>query len=281
MAALRFALTACVLFSLTAARAADLVFLEREHCDFLIQHRPDETRILALVLRDEDRGVNYHANEVVLVVPEAARLSLPPGTPFGEEGDPIWALPQSQDRNLLYLGFSAEGVSAGAFSGPLNIRLKSVDGPGHFFAWQAAEFGNLNIKMNSRDGIGEDDRTTPIAGSHEHFNFGFSAPGVYQVAFQVEGRLPGSATNALSEISSFTFHVLPLPEELRLRVIFDESRDGLLLEITGAEDAICRLEFSEDLDTWQELRTIQLQTGRATIPLPGGGQRLFVRAAYQ
>lgn len=66
--------------------------------------------------------------------------------------------------------------------------------------------------MNSRDGIDEADKIAPLIGGHEHANWGFSAPGIYTITFQVTGRRTGETANIASDFVPFTFHVLPLPE---------------------------------------------------------------------
>lgn len=185
--------------------------LEREHTDFRILYSPGAMLPLALVARDADRGVNLASNEVILVAKDAARLTLPPGTPFGNGGAPLWILPQSQNVNLLYLGVSAEGVPAGVFNGPLSVMLRRFDGPGYLMAWQATGPGQFNIRLNTRDGLGANDAFTPLIGSHEHFNWGFSTTGVYSVTFEVVGRRLGESTNLSSLETTFVFHVQPLP----------------------------------------------------------------------
>jgi surface-anchored protein len=191
--------------------AADFAVLLREHTDFKILYTPGETNLLRLAARDEDRGINHASNEVILVVREEARLTLPPGTPFGDAGAPLWILPQSQNVNLLYLGVSAEGLPPGVFSEPLRVELKRFDGPGYFMAWQATGPGQFNLRLNTRDGLSAADAFTPILGSHEHFNWGFSSTGVFSATFQVTGRRAGEATNISSPETTFVFHVLPLP----------------------------------------------------------------------
>lgn len=207
----------CLVVAALSGRAGtnDLVQLVTEHVDFRILYQPGEPNPLAIVLRDEDRRVNHAATNAILVVSEDARLEVPPGFEiFGEAGAPLWVLPQSQDPRLLSLGFSAEGIPFDVFGGPLTFSLRAVRGAGDFLAWQADALGGLLIKMNSRDGLSDADATQPIIGSHEHFNFGFTSNGVYELTFQVSGRRLGEATNLVSEPTIFTFHVLPLPVPL-------------------------------------------------------------------
>jgi surface-anchored protein len=186
--------------------------LTREHVDLVMVYQPESTNLLQLFLRDNDLNRTYTPDEVILVVAEEARLELPPGTPFGAGGDPLWILPQSQDPNLLYLGTDARAIGQAVFSGSLNFNLKEVHGPGHFYLWQAGQVGGLNVRMNSANGITEEDRTTPLAGSHEHFNWGFSTSGIYRISFELSGQRIGESTNIYSSETFFTFHVLPLPD---------------------------------------------------------------------
>ena len=189
----------------------DFTTLTREHTDLRILYSPAGSNVLELAMRDEDRGVNHPTNDVILIAKEQSRLTLPAGTPFGDAGQPFWILPQTQNVNLLYLGVSAEGIAQNIFNGPLTIALKRLEGPGYFLAWQATGPGQFNIRVNTRDGISDADAFTPIIGSHEHSNWGFSSPGVFSLTFQVTGRRLGESTNLTSPECTFVFHVLPLP----------------------------------------------------------------------
>lgn len=190
---------------------SNVTFLTREHTDFKILYAPGTTNVLSLMAHNADNNFNLASNEVILVCKSNAQLALPPGTPFGDGGQPFWILPQSQNVNLLYLGVSAEGIPAGVFNGPLSVQLKSLEGPGYFMVWQATGPGQFNIRVNTRDGISASDAFTPLTGSHEHFNWGFSSTGIYCATFQVVGQRVGEATNLTSPWTTFVFHVLPLP----------------------------------------------------------------------
>lgn len=191
------------------------VELTTQHLDLRVRHLPGEATELDLVITDRDvqPAVDYGATNVVLVVAEAGRLELPADLPpLGVSGDPIWVLPSSQREDLLFLGVSAGGIPAGVFDGPLGVRLAAVDGPGHFFVWQA-ELGELRFLINTRDGVGSDDVLLQAVGGHGHMDWGFSTSGVYRLTFEAEGRRVGEATNRVSEPHTFTFHVLPLPPD--------------------------------------------------------------------
>ncbi len=196
-----------------ALQAADPVILATEHVDLRIRYRPEATPMLDIVATNDDARppVDHPATNTVLQAAEFARLELPGDLPpLGSAGDPIWVLPASQKEGLLYLGMSAEGNPFGVFDGALEMRLLSVDGPGHFFLWQA-ELGGLQFWMNSRDGLGPEDVFRQSVGGHSHFDWGFTTSGVYRLTFQAVARRLGETTNLLSDPTEFTFHILPLP----------------------------------------------------------------------
>ena len=180
-----------------------------EHSD--LQAAYDPTNLLQLLVFDVNHTIAYNSNEVDLVVAEAAKTTLPDGTPLGPGGAPgvprgvprgcpggssLWIIPASQYPNLLYLGTSAEpptsagrpGIPAGVFSSTLTLRLISVDGPGQFIVSQTPG-GSFDFIFDTRDGITDADSHTVILGSHEHFNWAFSTNGLYNVALQFSGQL--------------------------------------------------------------------------------------------
>jgi surface-anchored protein len=189
--------------------------LTHEHVDALcVLYAPAGSNLLSLVAWHRDAELDLPTNQVIFVVNTQAMIALPSGTPFGDGGQPFWILPQSQTPNLLYLGAAnTERVPDGVFSGPrpLTISLKRLEGPGYLMAWQATGPGQYNIRINTRDGVDTNDSFNPLVPAHEHFNWGFSSPGVYSATFQVTGQRLGESTNIFSPESTFVFHVLPLP----------------------------------------------------------------------
>ncbi len=102
--AVAFGLSAPFTGEAADAGAPDRVRLLTSHVDIRVLYQPaDETNKLAVVVRDDDRGHTYLSNEVALVAVEAARLTLPPGTIFGEEGDPFWVPPKAIIPNFCTL----------------------------------------------------------------------------------------------------------------------------------------------------------------------------------
>jgi surface-anchored protein len=191
---------------------SERVRLLTSHVDIRVAYQPDnETNKLAVVVRDDDAGHIYLSNEVALVAVEASRLTLPPGTIFGNEGDPFWVLPQSQNPEVLYLGLSGEGLPGGTFTTDLALRLVAVRGPGRFFLWQAGAFGEFDLRMNTADGVTDMDHVAVSVGGHAHYNWGFTTNGIYEVVLQAFGQRVGIATNDFSLPTALRFEVEPLP----------------------------------------------------------------------
>jgi hypothetical protein len=266
-----------------ALSAVPLTFTN-QHVDIRIVDDPTRIPRVGLGIRDSDTGVIHPPGDVVLEIPPAARNEIPPGFEvFGAVGDPLWILPQSQDPGLPYLGFSAEGLPPGVFESRFEIRLVGVDGPGEFFAWQFDSSFNLALFINSRDGIGPEDRVSPALGSHEHFNLGFTAAGYHQVRFRVVCRLSGSNETVESEDVAIRFGVVPydLPLEGRpAELTMARWEDGSFhFQLHGTAGAYYRIDTSGTLNAWKPYREIQTnRSGIADIELPGGEDRLFVRA---
>ncbi len=268
-----------------AAKAeTDRIPLTHQHVDLRVHYSPGTPHPLYLVVSDADAGTNYATTNVVLVVRAPAETTIPPGfEQFGEAGAPFWILPASQDPELLYLGVSAEGLPRGIFEEPLSIRLTGVEAPGWFFAWQFNPGGGLEMRMDSRNGIGPDDRIQPVVGSHAHFNWGFSSNGFYALTFEVEGRLSGASTNLPATETTVLFAVEPLPDEPPSPAVLAAVAfaDGwLTATLTGQPGAIYQIQTSEDLLAWKD---VFLVTAAATpvplsVPVPEEGDALFLRA---
>lgn len=200
---------ASMLLPAGGARATCFSFTQ-EHVDLLSVQWDAANSVLSLMASDDTHGLLYASNQCVVICPESMAFALPAGTPFGNEGDPLWILPQNSYTGVPYVGASAEQISAGVFNDPFTIRLVRVEGPGQFILWQAGSFGEFDVKMDSRDGISAADALTIPVGGHSHYNWGFTTNGLYRLYFQVLGQQVGQSTNTVSAVTPFTFHIQPL-----------------------------------------------------------------------
>jgi surface-anchored protein len=253
-----------------------------EHTDVQVLYDSSRgTNALSIIARDVTHNADYPTNKVLFVVSEAAKLTLPAGTPFGKEGTPLWALTQSQIPNILYLGLSAEGIPSGVFSGgALTLRLKSVDGPGQFFLWQASQFGGFDVKMNSADGITDADFHTQQIGSHEHFNWGFTATGVYYVTWQVSGQRVGETARISSLEATFRFDVLPLPTNAPpVKIQLSDARfltgGNFTFNVIGAQNLAIEIHATDNLTQWSTVTNLVPTVSPQPITIPGNSAKPF------
>ncbi|KAB2659999.1 MAG: hypothetical protein DVB31_14925 [Verrucomicrobia bacterium] len=256
-----------------------VVQLTNQHLDLRAVYDPGARDPLVVLAVDEDHGASYTPDQCVLVVGESARLTLPAGTPFGNEGDPIHVLPQSQDPDLLDLGVSAEGIPGGVFAGDLSFRFSAVSGPGKLFLWKSTSPGSYDVAVDSGDGLGVTDQLVPSIGGHEHFNWGFTAPGVYRVTLVASGRPIDAGVDLASPAATFEFHVLPLPPEpARLRVVGIAADGALRVELAGIPGSTHEVFASSDLEVWTLAGSVTLAGSTREITVPKSGSALFVRA---
>lgn len=181
-----------------AARAQPMV-LERGHVD-LVDVSLDNGR-LQLSLKDHTTpgGPTIRAPaEVQIRVKDRARTEVPPGGGYGFLGAPgstVWLLPQTEDPGLVWPGWSTERLRAGQVAGDLvTWRLLDVKGPGAMTLFTTDQFGSPSVIFASRGGVPNE--TTIRANTHAHGNWAFTAPGAYQVTFEVAAELVGVGPTA-------------------------------------------------------------------------------------
>lgn len=166
----------------------------------------------------------YAPADAIILVPNSTLFSRPAGSgwdPIGTHaGDDVWALPQSHDtaeaQGSPFLGIGAEEVDSGAFvNNEITLTLTGVSGPG-VFSLYTVSLGNPIFEISSFDGISTDDSIRLFAGSHNHFNFGFSQAGIYQVAFEVSAYTDTQTPELVTDSGTFTFNVIPEPATISL-----------------------------------------------------------------
>jgi surface-anchored protein len=109
------------------------------------------------------------------------------------------------------LGIASEELDPGDWSS-LRLSLVQFSGPtgGQFSLWQADLFGNPDVKMTTSDGLGAGDSMLLTPGAHDHFNYGFTQPGVYDLTFQWKG--VHKSEGAVAANGTYSFGVTAVPE---------------------------------------------------------------------
>lgn len=121
-------------------------------------------------------------------------------------GESVWILPMVEDPLRPYLGFGLEELDVGEWTGDLTWKVNSlVQSPsGSFFSmWTTDTFGEPDVvSVATFTGADSFDQT---AGSHRHFNLGFTKEGLYEIEFQISGS--HNTLGNLTDTARFTFLV--------------------------------------------------------------------------
>lgn len=159
------------------------------------------------------------ASAALLPVVAAAKTTRPIGSHYdftgAAAGASIWLLPKSQNPDALYLSIGTEELVAGDFAGPLTWTLTSVSGsgggaaPGTFSVWNSGTAGSWATVTPLMSTIGgTPDAFTVSIPAHTHFNYGFTAPGLYNVEFSVSALLAaGKGGGTATGTATYSFGV--------------------------------------------------------------------------
>ena len=143
-------------------------------------------------LIDESRGapVARRPQDVTLHVNDALKVTVPRG--FGQvapEGSQIWMVPQVQNPAGLWSGFNTERIDYSKLSGPVQVSLASVQGPGHVVLFSEDITSGLKVYWNSRRSpAGSFALSAP---SHVHQSIAFDKPGTYRLTVRYSAKTKG------------------------------------------------------------------------------------------
>lgn len=163
----------------------------------------------------------YAADELVTVVPDNTdtAVTAPTALPYlgVSAGDTVWVLNQNNQQTVQpFLGLGAEEISSGTFvDNEIELQLTDFSGSGGFAFWQSSLGGPI-VFWQTNDGLDNTDVYTISAGGHDHGNWGFTQPGVYELTFVASGVLVSNGSTVQSDPTTFTFNVVPEPASLTL-----------------------------------------------------------------
>lgn len=202
---------------MAAAPCFGLTILTVDHADVGIAYE-DGAWDLHVGIEDEENPGEHLELEpanALFFGDDTIQILAPGSGPFaflGNEGDPVWIFPQTEDPNALFLGIAAEEVKPADFIGNLTLSLISVTGPGGFILYQNDVVNNPTVLMDSRDGFASDSVALSIGG-HAHYNWAFTEEGLYEVVFQASGVLnDGLNTVSFSAPTAYQFGINQVPE---------------------------------------------------------------------
>lgn len=168
------------------------------------------------------------AGDVLLPIRAAAKQSRPANSQFSfigvEAGQPMWRLPRSQNPNLLFLSIGTEELSSADLASSISWNLIGVTGsgngpaPGYFSMWGVDDFGGVIPLMSTAPGAVTPDTLNVNVAGHYHFNYAFTAPGLYNIEFQATatlspalggGQVTGSAVYSFGVFDTGADYVAP------------------------------------------------------------------------
>jgi len=166
----------------------------------------------ALHIHDHVTETHFEAADVILQVNESSYFASPSGL-VGVLGASSYILPASQEAGMLYGGISADGPLGVFQNNRFRIQMVSAGSgnPGNFALYRFSGGGTLQVGLQSLGGsVSVNEVTVPIGG-HEHWNWGFSAPGIYTFEFKGLGTKSVDLSILETAPEIFTFHVIPEP----------------------------------------------------------------------
>ncbi len=113
----------------------------------------------------------------ILWLKPPGRVTLPAGYgAVGAPGSQVWQVPQTQNPNLIWLGWNTESLNAGNTRGPVAWTIDGISGPGSVKVYLTGSFGGVQSMVFNNGGS----YSIPL-GVHAHANWAFSAEGVYRI----------------------------------------------------------------------------------------------------
>jgi surface-anchored protein len=177
---------------------------------------------LSVQVNDTTNDVIYNPSDVLLYVSAYAEQTQPAGWSFigAGDGNTYWLLPQAIDLNQLTVAVSGDPIDPGTFdiyqpNDPRITRpgewikwsLRDVQGPGDVSIWQDGQAPNAWWASTVDGGRQFDPALYVESGDHTHYNWGFSAAGIYDVTFDVSAFVNGHGLPIHSGDISFRFGV--------------------------------------------------------------------------
>jgi putative ABC transporter-associated repeat protein len=166
--------------------SGDPVVLTTEHVDLLAPlYESGRLELRAKVGTAAEHTFHDPADVLVQVLPAAAS-TVPDGDTYaflGTAGAPLWLIPETQNPEVVWAGWSTEELAAGTFAGDsVDMRLIGAEGPGTVEVFQTTGFGSITRIFSSEESLPARQQSV---GQHVHANWAFSAEGSYTLTFEV------------------------------------------------------------------------------------------------
>jgi surface-anchored protein len=184
-----------------------------------------------LHVHDDTNSAEYEPGEALLFAGVSARINRPASAAFNfigvGSGEQFWLMPFTQNPSVIFLGIGTDEVESGSFASYLEtdsrvnqpgawieLSLLDVRGPGQVSLWTNDGFGSPIVWWSTAEGgITASDSAFVLSESHAHFNWGFTAAGLYEVDVQATAFLgPGATNPSTSAVATYHFGIEAVPE---------------------------------------------------------------------
>lgn len=131
----------------------------------------------------------------ILWLKPSSRVILPGGYgQVGPAGSSVWQVPQTQQSDLIWLGWNTESLNSGNTRGPVTWTIDSIDGPGSVKVYQGGSFGGVQQMQFNNGGSYQIPQ-----GVHAHANWAFSTEGIYRITMTQTATLTNGQASSDTE----------------------------------------------------------------------------------
>ena len=160
--------------------------------------------------RGEEDSV-FAPDEVITFIPDIT-VARPEGAEWdflgAPAGAPLYYIPEVQEGDRPWLGTSSETLDYPAWTN-LTVQLTAMTGPpgAHFSLFDSGLFDGGQPNIITSDGITDADTFISNVGSHAHFNWMFTQPGLYTLTFLIRGEHLSDGVKTTT--ATYTFRITP------------------------------------------------------------------------
>ena len=202
---------------LSAQAIPTMIEYSAGHADLGVAYGSSELELhyhfdVGTVLDDVQQGAGseFAPNEVYVRVSDSTKTVRPGASQWdflgNNAGEELWILPQGNVAGVPFFGIATEGIGpAGDWVGGIDFEFTAVTAPAgaHFSLWQTDGFGSPVPFVVTSDGL--PDTHSIAVGGHNHYNWGFTAEGVYQIEIVASGT--HASNGFVSDTETFWFAV--------------------------------------------------------------------------